>query len=137
MTSLDLSNGFVRVARVAGKGRGLIATRYIECGTVILTEPVIAVSAPDEVRLIDERTVLRAYAVAWREDSICFPVGWTMLINHTRRPELHNVTCEHDYDEDVLLIRAIRAIVPGEEILFDYGVSDTDLAQTYGILPDA
>lgn len=135
--SQELGNGVVQVARIAGKGRGLLATRHIPRDAVILTEPVIVVRSPEEIRLIDERTVLGMYAIGWGERSICFPLGLTMLINHSRQKRLCNVTSEHDYANDVIRVRALRDIMPGEELVYDYEVADEVLVRSYGIPPDA
>lgn len=137
MASAELGNGVVRVERIAGKGRGLIATRNIARDTVILVEPVIVVRSPEEIRLIEEKTVLGTYSVGWDGRSVCFPLGLTMLINHTRQSARRNVTSEHDYDNDVIRVRAVRDIAAGEELMFDYEVDDEQLTGFYGIPRDA
>lgn len=137
MASAELGNGVVRVASIDGKGRGLVAARDIARDTVILAEPVIVVRSPEEIRLIEEQTVLGTYSVGWDGQAVCFPLGLTMLINHTRQPSRHNVTSEHDYGNDVIRVRAVRDIAAGEELLFDYEVDDAELSRFYGIPPDA
>ena len=137
MGSVAVGHGSVRVVHVEGKGRGLVAARDIARGEVILTEPVIVVRSPDEIRLIDEKTVLGLYAVEWGQGSVCFPLGLTMLINHTRKQDRRNVTAEHDYDNDVICVRAVRDIATNEELLFDYEVADDQLSGYYGIPLDA
>lgn len=137
MTNRELSNGLVRVTQIEGKGRGVVAEVDIEIGTVVLVDPVLIVDNPDEVDLIDRRTSLRTHALAWRGGAICFAMGWSGLINHTRREELHNVTTSRDYDAAIMRIVAMRDIAAGEELLFDYEVSDEDLQGVYGIPLDA
>jgi len=134
---MSIGNGTVSVERIAGKGRGIVAAKEVKAGTVVIEDPVLVVRAKDEVALIDGRTCLRTHALAWENGTICLALGLSGLVNHTRRPELHNVTTEYDYANEVLRIRAIRDIAAGEELLFDYEVSDEDLASIYGIPRDA
>ena len=136
-TRSELGNARVCVARISGKGRGLVAANKIARDTVILSEPVIVVRSPDQVRLIEEQTILGMYTVGWDGDAVCFPLGLTMLINHSRNKRLCNVTSEHDFENEIIRIRAVRDIAAGEEILFDYEVDDEVLTETYGIPLDA
>ena len=125
----------VVVAEIAGKGRGLVATADVVAGTQLFSDPVIVVGDATEIARL-EQTALSNWLVYWRDGAVCITCGWTLLLNHTRRTELRNVTAERDEARRLIHVVATRDIAAGEELLFDYELSDEDL-RDYGIPLDA
>lgn len=125
----------VVVAQIPGKGRGVVASNAIEGGALVMSDPVLVISAADELARLGE-TRLDHWLLYWDEGAVCVALGWTMLINHSRRPELRNVTTQRDAERGLIHVHATRDIAAGEELLFDYELSDAELA-AYGIPPDA
>lgn len=125
----------VAVASIPAKGRGLVATADVTAGTRLFSDPVIVVDVSAEIARL-EQTALSHWLVHWQGGAVCISCGWTMLINHTRRAELRNVTAERDEARRLIHVVATRDIRSGEELLFDYELSDDDL-RAYGIPLDA
>lgn len=125
----------VVVAMLPAKGRGLVACAPIVAGTRLFSDPVVVIDDPDEIARL-EATGLNNWLLYWGEGAVAIAMGWTMLINHSRRAELRNVTSERDHARRLITIIATRDIAAGEELLFDYELSDHDLA-AYGIPLDA
>jgi SET domain-containing protein len=109
----------LRVAEIAGKGRGLIAAEPIAAGTLLEAAPVIPMRAADRLAASHP---LSDYAFAWdfppHEEAIA--LGLVSLVNHSSRP---NATIKCDYDTLTLRLVALTPIAAGEEITFDYGIA--------------
>lgn len=125
----------VAVAIFQGKGRGLVATVEIAAGTRLFSDPVIVVDGAQQIERLGQ-TGLDHWLLHWRDGAVCVSCGWTMLINHTRRVDKRNVTAERDEALRMIHVVATRDIRAGEELLFDYELSDEDL-RAYGIPLDA
>lgn len=123
------------MAILPGKGRGLIASAPLVAGTRLFSDPVVVIDDPGEIARL-EATGLNNWLLFWGDGAVAIAMGWTMLINHSRRAELRNVTSERDHARRLISIVATRDIAAGEELLFDYELSDVDL-MAYGIPLDA
>ena len=114
------SNGarpFVRVARIAGKGRGVVADRRLAEGDVIDRAPVIVIPASDWP-LIQE-TVVSRFCFCWRDgaDDTAVALGIGSLMNHSYSP---NAFSQRRIRERVMEFIALRDIEEGEEITLNY-----------------
>lgn len=112
-----------RLAQVAGKGRGLLATQAIPVGTLIERAPAVRL-APADRELID-RTALFPYTFADPEtfgsgSHGCLIVfGQLTFCNHSESP---NAVIRWTEDEAGLwaLLESVSAIANGEEITLFY-----------------
>lgn len=124
----------VRLAKIAGKGRGLLACRPIAAGTVIERAPAVRLPAAD--RALVDRTALFPYCFA---DPAGFVPGATdddhdgfvafggvTFCNHSASPN----AVVHWESDDVgvwAALQALRDIAEGEEItLFYTNISEYD-----------
>jgi uncharacterized protein len=95
-----------------GRGRGVFALRRFREGEVIETCPAV-VLADEEVD-----GVLRDYVyAAQRPGKVLLVLGYGMLYNHSRDPNLFHRTAGRLTIEFV----ALRDIAAGEELTHDYG----------------
>ena len=112
----------VAYAKIAGKGRGVIATQAIAAGETAERSPVLTLSLKDA-----ECPGLHDYGMAWTENfdephpgkECCIGLGYLSLYNHSEAP---NARIEHHYDSDEISVVALRDIAAGEEITYDYVV---------------
>jgi SET domain-containing protein len=112
----------IAYTKIAGKGRGVVATKPIASGEVLERSPVIPIALADS-----ECPGLTDYSLAWGEDVPGFEVGkecavglgYLSLYNHSEAP---NVTFDHHYDDNEISVLARRDIAAGEELTIDYGV---------------
>ena len=105
------------VAPTDDMGRGVFTTEEIARDTVIEVSPVIVMSG-GERKLLD-KTLLHDYIFEWGPDrsACCMALGYVPLYNHSYKS---NCEYEMDFDERVIVIRAVRRIGPGEEIFINY-----------------
>lgn len=100
------------------KGRCVIAAEWIKAGTILEVAPVKPLT-----KQLTWRDPLFDYAFAWDQppyvEAIAF--GMISLVNHSRRPNT-SITC--NFKAQTITLRAIRDILPNEEISFHY---DTQL----------
>ena len=102
---------------ITGKGRGLVATRAISPGTIILTCAVVVYDGADLGRIA--KTKLGDYNFRFGHDGrrACIALGDLSLCNHADEP---NATLVCDEPSETMSLVAIRPIVAGEEILIRY-----------------
>lgn len=105
----------VRVERIAGKGRGVVATRNFEPGEVVERAPVIVL--PEDPYDLLNRTTLKDYYLAWGDNAIAIGLGYSSLYNHSETP---NAQTRRLIDQHTIEIVAIRPIAAGEEVTFLY-----------------
>ena len=109
---------------VPGKGLGVFARRPFARGDVVETAPVIAVIAPVQVPPI-ETTPIVHYYYYWGEDlqSAAVIGGFASFYNHSSSP---NAEVFRDHRRERLQVSALRPIVAGEEITFNYRAARAD-----------
>lgn len=115
-----VASNAVQVKEVRGKGLGVFAARDIASDEVIERCPVLVLSKSD-VWQVDSS--LSRYVFTWRDDQVALALGYGSLYNHSFEP---NARCE-DRGRRCKQFVAIREIVEGEEITFNYNgtVDDT------------
>jgi len=107
---------------IAGKGRGVVATKSIARGEIVERSPVIPIAHEDS-----EKPGLSDYAFAWGEDVPGFApgrecaigLGYLGLYNHSRSS---NVKLNRHYEDNEMSVEALRDIESGEELTIDYDV---------------
>lgn len=95
-----------------GAGRGVFATRPIAPGAEIERCPMLIADGEQGAAL--ERGA-EGYVFRWGETATALALGYGSLYNHSYDP---NATTLETPDE--LVISALRAIEPGEEIFINY-----------------
>jgi hypothetical protein len=73
----------------------------------------------EERKLLD-KTLLHDYIFEWGEkkDRCCLALGYVSVYNHSYRA---NCEYEMDFKKNVITVRAIHFIYPGEELFINYG----------------
>lgn len=102
------------------KGRGVFALKDIKKGEVIEVSPVVPVS---KANVIESGEAPDGYLLEWdgnyEEEEYCMPLGYVMLYNHSKEPNIH---LEQDYDAYTMTVTAMRDIKKGEELCWDYAI---------------
>ena len=110
----------IRVERIEGKGRGIVATRDIAAGELIETAPVLVI--PNcEWEMIDV-SFLFGYIYLWG-DEVGVGMGLSSFYNHSYSPNAFYV--KH-LERRTLEFRALRPIPAGEEIVINYNGDPTN-----------
>jgi SET domain-containing protein len=112
----------IKVVRIPGKGRGVVATAPIAKGETVERSPVLPIALKDS-----ECPALADYSMAWgeAEDSCepgtecCVGLGYLMIYNHASKP---NITIRRHFDVNEMSMVALRDIAAGEELAYDYDV---------------
>lgn len=107
----------LRVVRVSGKGRGVVAGCHLRAGEVVDAAPVIVIPAR-EWQLV-AGTVLGRFSFAWDEGtgSMALALGRASLFNHSYAP---NVAAEKRVSTRHIVFAALRDIGTGEELTLNY-----------------
>jgi len=108
----------LRIAAVAGKGRGVVAAGPIAAGTLLEVAPVIPLAAPDQP---PRGSVVYDYPFLWDDPPFieAIALGMISMVNHSERP---NAAFETDIPNRVVRLSALTDIAAGEEVTFDYGI---------------
>ena len=101
----------------SGKGRGVFTNEPILADTIIEIAPVIVMPASDRILL--DQTLLHDYIFEWGEDklSCCMALGFVPIYNHS-----YESNCEYfmDYNEQTIMLKTVKNITKGAEILINY-----------------
>jgi uncharacterized protein len=99
------------------RGRGVFTKQSIPVNTIIEISPVIVMSS-EERKLLDQ-TLLHDYIFEWGADSkqCCMALGYVPVYNHSYES---NCEYEMDFGNQVIKIKAVRNIEPGEELFINY-----------------
>ena len=108
---------YLYIAQTQRKGRGIFTNKPIRPGTIIEISPVLVLSAKDRKAI--DKTLLHDYIFEWGDSrtQCCVALGWVSLYNHA-----FNSNCEYemDFEEQTMLIRAVKSIKKGEELSINY-----------------
>lgn len=100
------------------KGRGVFALYDFAKGAVLEVAPVIPVSKNS---VIDNGEAPDGYLLQWdghyEDEEYCMPLGYIMLYNHSKNP---NIMIDQDYDAYTMKVIALRDIKAGEELCWNY-----------------
>ncbi|TFG06932.1 MAG: SET domain-containing protein-lysine N-methyltransferase [Promethearchaeota archaeon] len=112
----------IEVKRISlKKGRGVIAKKGINKGTLIEKANVLLIPNKDYEKIQD--TILHAYTFEWQdpkydgEYACAIALSICQFINHSYHP---NVKYIYDYENDTIEYYAIKKIQPGEELSVNY-----------------
>jgi len=116
----------VKVGFSENKGRAVFATEHIPCGEVIEVCPLIVHSRKESEFIEQESDKLKFYALELLKARChVLHLGYGMIYNHSDHP---NAELEYESEDGTppptVLFRAIRDILPGEEIVYDYCFDD-------------
>ena len=108
---------YLFIETIVGKGRGVFTREKINANTLIEEAPVIVMSAEDRIYL--DKTFLHDYIFAWGKDEkkCCMALGFVPIYNHS-----FSSNCEYfmDFEEEIIQIKTVRQIKPGEELTINY-----------------
>jgi SET domain-containing protein len=123
----------LEVRPTGGRGRGVFAQVAFPAGEIIESCPVILI--PAEQWHIIEPTVLALYIYNFGPDGehAAIALGYGSLYNHSFSP---NAEYLKSWDEQLIRIRAIQDIQPGEEITVNYNGSPEDQSPMWFELQD-
>lgn len=108
---------FLLIKETAKKGRGVFTTEAIEAETIIEISPVVVMEAKDRVHL--DKTLLHDYIFEWgpQKTECCMALGLIPIYNHS-----YASNCEYymDFEENMMMVKTVRNIEPGEELTINY-----------------
>jgi uncharacterized protein len=108
---------YLIVDDTTGKGRGVFTTERIPANTIIEIAPVIVMQKPDREHI--DKTLLHDYIFEWgkEKDKCAMALGLIPIYNHS-----YKSNCEYymDFDDDLMMIKTVRAIKKGEELTINY-----------------
>jgi len=102
----------------SGKGgKGVYTSERIRKQVTIEVSPVIVMTKADRELL--DKTLLHDYIFEWgtKRNQCCLALGYVSMYNHS-----YQSNCEYlmDYDQQLITVKTIRAIQPGEELCINY-----------------
>lgn len=105
------------IASAKKRGRGVFTGEDISSGSIVEISPVI-VMGPQDRKLLDQ-TSLHDYIFEWgpMHKECCMALGYVALYNHAYQS---NCEYEMDYEKALILIKTVRFIREGEELLINY-----------------
>ncbi|MES2893305.1 MAG: SET domain-containing protein-lysine N-methyltransferase [Bacteroidota bacterium] len=108
---------YLFIGMSAEMGRGVYTRERIPANTVIEISPVIVMSLEDRVHL--DKTLLHDYIFEWgkNKDQCCMALGLIPMYNHS-----YSSNCEYfmDYEDETILVKTVRPVLNGEELLINY-----------------
>jgi len=116
----------IKIVKIQGKGRGVVATEDIKKGEIIETVPIVFIS-DKEAKAIEDLSEILDYYYLFQTDinKHCIMLGYGSLYNHSKE----NPNADVDYDDEpknFLTFEAIKDIKAGEEIVYDYEFDDDE-----------
>lgn len=108
---------YLFIEKIPAKGRGVFTKEKIKANQLIEEAPVIVMSAEDRIHI--DKTSLHDYIFAWgkNEKECCMALGFVPIYNHS-----YVSNCEYfmDFEEEIIQIKTVREIKPGEELTINY-----------------
>ncbi|RYY71761.1 MAG: SET domain-containing protein-lysine N-methyltransferase [Chitinophagaceae bacterium] len=108
---------YLTVELTSSKGRGVFTKEAIDEDTIIEIAPVIVMSADDRTHI--DKTLLHDYIFEWgpEKTECCMALGLIPIYNHSYSS---NSDYFMDFEEQMIVIKTVRAINAGEEITINY-----------------
>lgn len=105
------------IAPAKNKGRGVFTSKPIKANTTIEIAPVIVMSR--EERTFLDKTLLHDYIFEWgsEKDQCCMALGYVPMYNHAYQA---NCDYEMDFENDLIIIKTMRNLESGEELVINY-----------------
>jgi SET domain-containing protein len=105
------------IQKTVNKGNGVFTNESIVEGTIIEISPVVVMSLQNKALL--DQTLLHDYIFEWgnEKDKCAMALGYVPVYNHS-----YTSNCEYfmDYDDDVIFVKTVREINPGDELTINY-----------------
>ncbi|MFI5152477.1 MAG: SET domain-containing protein [Chitinophagales bacterium] len=105
------------IEQTDGMGKGVFTRQAIDKGSIIEIAPVLVMEKEDR-RLLDQ-TLLHDYIFEWGQDKhqCCIALGYVSIYNHS-----YHANCEYemDYEKEIMTIKSVRYILPGQELFINY-----------------
>jgi SET domain-containing protein len=107
----------LHIQKTVNKGNGVFTNDSIEEGTIIEISPVVVMSLANRALL--DQTLLHDYIFEWghEKEKCAMALGYVPVYNHS-----YSSNCEYfmDYEDDVIFVKTVRNILPGEELTINY-----------------
>ena len=114
----------IKIIKIKGKGRGVVAIKKIKKGEVIEVCPIIFLSEKETEFIDNKSDILKFY---YLEKTVykkcCLMFGYGSIYNHSANPNA-DVDYNEKKMEDRLTFFALKDIKIGEEIVYDYEFDD-------------
>lgn len=116
------------IKEVEGKGRGVFSNEAIEENEIIEFCPMIILPSRDQPHI--DHTKLYDYYFLWGEsqDKLGIALGYGSLYNHDYSP---NAKYDTYFEEEIMVVRALRRIAPHEEITISYNQDPEDQREVW------
>jgi len=112
----------VKIVKIKGKGRGVIATKKIKSGEIIEVCPLLVLSDIEAEHVTTKSDYLKFYTLELTTiHKRVLHLGYGMIYNHSSCP---NSEIEYQPGEDFITLKALVCIEPGQEITYDYEFDD-------------
>lgn len=110
----------IKIVEIAGKGRGVVATKKIRKGEIIETCPIMEISETEKKFIEKDSDIIKFYYLI-QEDlkRCCLMLGYGSIYNHSENPNA-DIDYEEDKSQKYLRFIALKDIKPGEEVVYDY-----------------
>jgi uncharacterized protein len=102
-------------------GKGIFATATISKHEILETCPLLLLTKEDTA--IIDKTDLYNYYFAWNENNYAISLGFGSIYNHSYTP---NAIYEKDFENNVIVFKAIQDIKELEEITINYNGNPQD-----------
>jgi SET domain-containing protein len=107
----------LHIQKTVNKGNGVFTNDSIEEGTIIEISPVVVMTLANRALL--DQTLLHDYIFEWghEKEKCAMALGYVPVYNHS-----YSSNCEYfmDYEDDVIFVKTVRKILPGEELTINY-----------------
>lgn len=111
-----------------GKGRGVFTNSDLYPMTTIEISSVLVLSAAERTEV--EKTALYNYIFEWgaNNEQCCVAWGYISMYNHS-----YTANCEYymDFEHNSIMVRTVRAVLPGEELTINYNGDWNDPAEIW------
>ena len=114
----EIDPDLLTVKTMEGMGRGVFAAAFIKSGTTVLKDHTLRLSKTDRQQLA--RTILADYYFEDDDDTAHLALGMASLLNHSFKAPNVEQEWEAAKEGQVLSFSAIKDILAGEQLFFDY-----------------